>query len=83
MTPQSGTRTSSPDWAIDFVARVMQIIDTITDHPQRYPVAFEDVHEAMVSRFPYCLYYRVKTDRAIVLAVFHTSRDPAVWQKRV
>ena len=72
-----------PGLGDDFVARVMQILDTIGDNPERYPIVAEDVHEALVSRFPYCVYFRVKTDRVVVLAVFHTSRDPTVWQKRV
>ena len=36
-------------------------------------MVFGDVREALVLRFPYCVYYRVKTDRVVVMAVFHTS----------
>ena len=56
--------------------------DTTSQHPDRYPVAEGDVREAAVSRFPYCVYYRVKPDRAVVVAVFHASRDPSIWQGR-
>lgn len=66
----------------DFVAEVQQVLDIIADHPERYPMVVSDVREALVSRFPYCVYYRAKTDRVVVIAVFHTSRDPSVWQKR-
>ncbi len=41
-----------------------------------------EIREAIVSRFPYCVYYRVKRKRILITAVFHTSRDPAVWQSR-
>src|SRR5918911_360692 len=47
--------------------------------PDRYPIVSGDVREAPVSRFPYCIYYRVKPDRAVVIGVVHTARDPAVW----
>lgn len=71
-----------PGLGSDFVAEVQEVLNSIADHPERYPMALGDVREALVSRFPYCAYYRAKTDRVVVLAVFHTSRDPSVWQKR-
>jgi plasmid stabilization system protein ParE len=66
----------------DFLAEVQQVLDTIANQPERYPIADGDVRQAPVSRFPYCVYYRVKPDRVVVIAVFHTSRDPAIWQGR-
>jgi toxin ParE1/3/4 len=66
----------------DFVGEVQKILDIISGQPDRYPIASGDVREAPVSRFPYCVYYRVKPDRVVIIAVFHTSRDPTVWQSR-
>jgi len=66
----------------DFVAEVRGVIDAIAARPALYPVAGGDVREAALVRFPYCVYYRVKPGRAVVVAVLHTSRDPAVWQSR-
>jgi toxin ParE1/3/4 len=74
--------TQRPGLGADFVAEVQQVLDTIANQPDRYPVASGDVREAPVSRFPYCVYYRVKPDRVVVISVFHTSRDPSVWQGR-
>lgn len=71
-----------PGLGNDFVAEVQQVLGTIANHPPRYPVVLGDVREALVPRFPYCVYYRVKTDHVVVLAVFHTSRDPSIWQGR-
>jgi toxin ParE1/3/4 len=71
-----------PGLGDDFVAEVQEVLDTIANHPEGYPVADGDVREAPVSRFPYCVYYRVKPDRVVVIAVFHTSRDPSIWQGR-
>lgn len=66
----------------DFISEVQGVLDNIAANPHRYPVVFKDIREGLVSEFPYCVYYRVKADRIIVTAVFHTSRDPAVWQSR-
>ena len=71
-----------PGLGSEFVAEVQQILDLIADNPERFPVASGDVREALASRFPYCVYYRIKTDRIVILAVFHTSGDPSVWQGR-
>ena len=67
---------------VDFMAHVKDVLNEIASNPRRYPVVFGDVREGIVSKFPYCVYYRVKADRIVVTAVFHTSRDPAEWQKR-
>jgi len=65
-----------------FGAEVQAVLDTIAGRPDRYPVVVRDVREAPVARFPYCVYYRVRPGRVVVISVFHTSRDPAVWQSR-
>lgn len=66
----------------DFVSEVQQVLDTIAGQPDRYPVVAGNVREASVNRFPYCVYYRVKPDRVVVIAVYHTSRDPSIWKNR-
>jgi toxin ParE1/3/4 len=65
---------------VDFVAEVQRTLDTISNQPDQYPVVLRDVREAPVARFPYCVYYRVKPDRIVMIAVFHSSRDPSIWQ---
>ena len=71
-----------PGLGPDFEAEVLAVLDTVANQPDRYPIAYRDTREAPVGRFPYCVYYRVRADRLIVLAVFHQSRDPAEWQSR-
>ena len=66
-----------------FVAAVQKVLDQIAAQPQLYPVALDDVREAMVSGFPYCVYYRAEPGQILVLAVFHTARDPSIWQGRI
>ena len=67
----------------DFVNQIDDVLDAISEEPDRYPIVWErDVREAPVTRFPFCIYYRVKPDRIVVLSVFHTSRDPGEWKSR-
>jgi plasmid stabilization system protein ParE len=58
------------------------VFQTISATPELYPLAEGDVREAPVSRFPYCVYYRVRAARVVVLAIYHQSRDPAGWRAR-
>lgn len=67
---------------LEFEVEVELIVAEIAAHPKRYPVVLRDIREAPVRRFPYCVYYRVRQGRLIVLSVFHTSRDPGEWQSR-
>lgn len=65
-----------------FAAAVQKVFDGIAALPLMHAVALADIRKAVVRRFPYCVYYRPHPDRVEVLAVFHTSRDPAIWQAR-
>jgi plasmid stabilization system protein ParE len=65
-----------------FTASVHRILDRIISQPDFYPVVFQDVREAIVPGFPYCVYFRKEPARIVVLSVFHTARNPATWQNR-
>ncbi len=71
-----------PGLGVDFVARVQHVFDRIAANPAMYAVVFADIRKAVVVRFPYCVYYRADASRVEVIAVFHTSRDPSIWQGR-
>jgi plasmid stabilization system protein ParE len=66
-----------------FSTAVRTVLDRIADQPEFYAQVYEDVREALVTGYPYCVYYRVEGAQVRVLAVFHTARDPSVWQSRV
>jgi toxin ParE1/3/4 len=66
----------------DFVARVQQAFDRIGANPLTHRVVYSDIRKAVVTRFPYVVFYRPHADRVEVLAVFHTSRNPSIWQGR-
>jgi plasmid stabilization system protein ParE len=66
----------------EFMTEVQRVLDQIAAQPARYPLVFGDVREAPVHRFPYAVYYRVKPQHTVVIAVFHCSRNPAIWRRR-
>jgi len=67
---------------VGFATRVQEVLDRIATNPQLHAVVLADVRKAVVARFPYCVYYRAGAARVEVIAVFHTSRDPSIWQDR-
>ncbi|MSP39496.1 MAG: type II toxin-antitoxin system RelE/ParE family toxin [Deltaproteobacteria bacterium] len=38
-----------------------------------------EVRRAIVSRFPFAVFYLVEPSRVVILRVLHTSRDPRLW----
>jgi plasmid stabilization system protein ParE len=67
---------------VRFLGALQETIEAIGEQPDRFPEVEVGVREAMVSSWPYCVYYQVRSDHVMVIAVFHSSRDPAVWQWR-
>ncbi len=67
---------------IDFAARVQRVFDHIAANPLSHRSVLSDIRKAVVTRFPYSVFYRPHADRIEVIAVFHSSRDPAIWQGR-
>ena len=65
---------------VDFAARVQRVFDAIAANPQQHALVFADIRKAVVTRFPYCVFYRADAVRVEVLAVFHSRRDPSIWQ---
>ncbi len=41
-----------------FTAAVQRVLDQIAAQPDLYPQVYQDVREALVSGYPYCVYYR-------------------------
>lgn len=65
-----------------FAGRVRDVLTRTGKSPKMHGVVSGDIRKAVVTEFPYCVYYRERADRVEVIAVFHTSRDPADWQGR-
>ena len=40
------------------------------------------IRAATVDRFPFVIYYRVESERVVVVAVRHGRDDPEIWKSR-
>ena len=67
----------------EFRACVDAAMAEIARAPLAWPCVRGDARRRVVRRFPYAVIYLVEPSHIEVLAVFHTSRDPKQWQRRV
>ncbi len=67
----------------EFIARVREVLHRIGQTPELHRVIQGDIRRSLVARSPYAVLYRVKPDRVEVIAIFHSHRDPAEWQRRI
>jgi toxin ParE1/3/4 len=58
-------------------------IDRIMSSPESFAKSRGEVRDAPVADFPFRIYYKLRTDRVVVLAVYHTARNPKGWTKRI
>ena len=59
------------------------ILAAIQRNPNHYQVIKGRIRCAVLRRFPYSLLFRVMPNGIYVIACFHSSRDPEIWQRRV
>jgi plasmid stabilization system protein ParE len=67
---------------LEFLDELRAAYDRIVDGPFRFPQLRLTTRRALLKRFPYAVYFAVDDETIVVLAVLHTSRDPAEWQRR-
>jgi plasmid stabilization system protein ParE len=72
-----------PGLGATFIAQVREVLQRIAVNPSIYAAVYQDVRQAPVRHFPYTLVYREDQGELVIIAVFHSSRDPSVWQSRV
>lgn len=66
-----------------FAAKVQDVLDRIAANPRMHAQVFQDVRKATIKKWPYIILYIPEVTRVTVISVFHTSRDPSIWQGRV
>lgn len=67
---------------VEFIAEMGRCVALAAEQPHLFAVIQEGVRRVIASRFPYSVYFRIEERFIVVLAVFHGSRGPAIWQRR-
>lgn len=61
---------------VDFMQRIDETLQKISDAPRRFPYVYRRLRRAIVRQFPFAIFYEVTKDEIVVFAVFHSRRDP-------
>lgn len=72
-----------PGLGDDLLLCVEGAIDTARRNPEMFAVVHGEARRALTRRFPYGVFYIVEPERIVVLAIYHSSRDPEGWQRRI
>lgn len=65
-----------------FLDHIEQTLADITTRPLQFPQVYRDIRRALLKRFPFGVYFRLRGGRIKILAVMHQSRDPRRWRER-
>ena len=67
----------------EFLSCVDAAIESIRRFPEMFAIAFESYRRALVRRFPFAIFYEHSESVVPIYCVFHTSRDPNKWHRRL
>ena len=56
--------------------------ERIAERPKASRVERGDIRVRSILRFPYRLYYRVRSDEIVIVAIGHRRRRPRFWRGR-
>ena len=71
-----------PGLGVAFAEHLQAAFDTIAAMPELHAQVYRDVRKALVKPYPYAVIDRIRGNRVVVLAVFHSKRDPNIWKSR-
>lgn len=65
-----------------FLDAVDETLEAVFDAPRRFPEVYRDNRRALLSRFPYAIFFFIDEPFVRVTACLHVRRDPITWQER-
>lgn len=66
-----------------FEANLHTIFKNIRLYPEGFQKRYKNVRVKFLKKFPYGVHYIMQNNSIIVVGVFHTSRNPKNWLKRI
>jgi plasmid stabilization system protein ParE len=82
LTATARYESQRPGLGTQFIAEIERCIALAAEQPNAYAVVRKNTRHVTARRFPYSIYFQAEPSRIVVLAVFHGSRDPAIWRDR-
>ena len=67
----------------DFLLTLEESYAKITGTPKLYQDIYKNVRRKLVRRFPYGIFFVLRDNEVIVIAIMHTRRKPSDWNESV
>ena len=71
-----------PGLGLALLQEVRRARERIAERPKASRIERGDIRVRSILRFPYRLYYRVRPDEIVIVAVGHRRRRPGFWRNR-
>jgi toxin ParE1/3/4 len=65
-----------------FAIEIDKAVRMIIESPERWPVVRAGERRFVLTRFPYSILYRIRSDEVFITAVAHQKRRPGYWKDR-
>jgi plasmid stabilization system protein ParE len=78
---QDWYEAEAPGLGRRFRAEIDRAVHMATN-PQQFPVVLRSLRRTHVKKFPHALVFSIEDDALLVVACFHSSRDPQQWHRR-
>ncbi|MCA9443212.1 MAG: type II toxin-antitoxin system RelE/ParE family toxin [Candidatus Omnitrophica bacterium] len=66
-----------------FLVSVDDCLDRIAQNPKIYQTVFHSFRRGLLNKFPYAVFYEFEGIAVTVHGIFHHSRDPEKWRRRL
>ncbi len=67
----------------EFLSCIDACVQRVRRSPEMHARVHEEYRRALVRRFPYAVFYEYAEGTVTVYCIFHTSREPEKWRKRL
>jgi toxin ParE1/3/4 len=61
---------------VALMLRIDEALDRVIENPSAFPLVHRQLRRAIVRQFPFAIFYEVNESEIVVLAVFHSRRNP-------
>lgn len=66
-----------------FEKHVNESMGDLLRNPLKFQVRYSETHICFLKKFPYGIHFVVREKEILILAVFHTARNPKRWNTRI
>ena len=66
-----------------FLKYIDETFENIKKFPELYPFETKYSQKILVKKFPFVVFYTIYEHQIVILAIFHTSRNPKILEERL